>query len=228
MELKQVVRIVRRWWWLGLLPMVVVAGYLIATFQRPATAYQVVLRFMTGTEPADELSSDHDRYYAWLASEYVANGLADFAVTGEFSKAVAARLADDGLAIPAHAIQGSLITDNAQSVMVVYLVWPDAAQAVIIAEAVGAELLASGPEVYPQMDGVGTVARLADVPVAVPLPASLRAQLLQPAIRLLIAAAVGAGLMLTAYTFDPRLHDLADLEETGLHVLATVPRSRRP
>jgi len=225
MEVKQILRVVRRWWWLGLLPVLVVVALLAVTFRPPATAYQVVLRFTTGSEPAATLSPDHDRYYAWLASEYIANGLADLAVTGEFSRAVAARLADDGIAIPAPAIQGSLMTDNAQSVMVVYLTWPDAEQAVTVAEAVGAELLASGPLYYPQMDQVGSVARLADVPVAVPLPTSLRDQLLQPAIRLAIAGAIGGGLMLTAHYFDPHVRDPDELKASGLDVVGTIPRS---
>ena len=225
MELKAILRIVRRWWWLGLLPMLAVAVMLAVTLQPPATAYQVVLRFTAGTQPADELSPDHDRYYAWLASEYVANGLADMAMTSAFSHAVADRLSEQGVDVAAHAIQGAIVTDNAQSVMVVYLTWPDATQAVQVAEAVGAELLASGPAFYPQMDGAGAVARLADRPVAVPLPASLRDQLLQPVIRLAIAAVFGAGLMLAAYVLDPKVRDAADLEPAGLRVVGTIPKS---
>jgi len=223
MELKQIFRIAWRWWWLGLIPVVVVAAYLALTYQTPTTSYQVILRFTTGSEPSPELSPDHDRYYAWLASEYIANGLADLATTSGFSQAVAERLADQQITLPPQAIQGALVTDNAQSVLVVYLTWPDPQQAIAIAEAVGTELLESGPGYYPQMDNVGSVARLADIPIAIPLPPSLRAQILGPAIRLTIAAAAGIGLICLAHYLDPRVREAGDLQATGLRVLGSIP-----
>jgi len=225
MELKKILRIAGRWWWLGLTPVVVVAAYLVTTYQTPATSYQVILRFTTGSEPSPELSPDHDRYYAWLASEYIANGLADLATTSGFNQAVAQRLADQQISVAPQAIQGALVTDNAQSVLVVYLTWPDPQQAVAIAEAVGAELLESGPGYYPQMDNVGSVARLADIPVAIPLPPSLGAQLLGPAIRLAIAAAAGIGLICLTHYLDPRVREAGDLQSTGLRILGSIPRA---
>lgn len=227
MELKQILRIAWRWWWLGLIPVVVVAAYLVLTYQTPAASYQVILRFATGSEPSPELSPDHDRYYAWLASEYIANGLADLATTSSFSQAVVQRLADQHITVAPQAIQGALASDNAQSVLVVYLTWPDPQQAVTIAEAVGAELLESGPGYYPQMDNVGSVARLADVPVAISLPPSLRAQLLGPAIRLATAAAAGAGLIFLAHYLDPRVRETGDLQAAGLRVLGLIPRAKK-
>ncbi len=227
MELKQIFRIAWRWWWLGIIPVVVVAAYLALTYQTPATAYQVILRFTTGSEPSPELSPDHDRYYAWLASEYIANGLADLAATSGFSQAVAERLADRQITVSPQAIQGALITDNAQSVLVVYFTWPDPQQAVAIAEAVGTELLESGPGYYPQMDDVGSVARLADIPVAIPLPPSLRAQILGPAIRLVIASATGIGLICLAHYLDPRVREADDLQAAGFRVLGSIPRARK-
>jgi len=225
MELKQIFRIAWRWWWLGLIPIVVVAAYLATTYQTPATSYQVILRFTTGSEPSPELSPDYDRYYAWLASEYIANGLADLAVTSGFNQAVAQRLAEEQIIVAPQAIQGALVTDNAQSVLVVYLTWPDPQQAVAIAEAVGAELLESGPGYYPQMENVGAVARLADIPVAIPLPPSLAAQLMGPAIRMAIAAAAGIVLICLAHYLDPRVREAGDLQAAGLRVLGSIPRT---
>jgi len=227
MELKQIFRIAWRWWWLGLLPIVVVAAHLALTYQTSATSYQVILRFTTGSEPSPELSPDHDRYYAWLASEYIANGLADLATTSGFSQAVAERLAGRQITVSPQAIQGALVTDNAQSVLVVYFTWPDPQQAVAIAEAVGTELLESGPGYYPQMDDVGSVARLADIPVAIPLPPSLRAQILGPAIRLVIAFAAGIGLICLAHYLDPRVREADDLQAAGFRVLGSIPRTRK-
>lgn len=228
MDLGRLLRLLRRWWWLGLIPVLIVSGYLAITTQPVVTAYQVVLRFTTGGEPASTLSPDHDRYYAWLSSEYIANALADLAVTSGFSQAVSERLTAQNINIAPQAIQGAIVTDHAQSVLVIYITWSDPDQAVALAQTVGDLLLEQGPNYYPQMDRIGKVAKLADIPVAVALPASLRAQLLVPAVRLFIATVAGVGLILFAHLADPRLREPAELEEIGLPLLATIPRLKRP
>ncbi len=227
MELRDIVKILTRWWYLGAIPVLVVTLALVIAYQSPGTAYQVVLRFTTGGEPADHLSPDYDRYYAWLSSEYVANGLADLAVTSRFAAAVAERLSRDGIEVTSQAVQGSIVTDNAQSVMVLYVTWHEPTEAVAIAQAVGTELMEKGPDYYPQMDGLGSIARLADEPVAVPLPPSLRAQLLGPALRIALALAVGLGLTLIAHYTDPWIRDADELESMELPIVGIVPRARK-
>jgi len=213
-ELEQILTAIRRWWWLAVIPVAVVLAYTGATYQAPATYYQVTMRFVAGGQPASALSSDYDRYYAWLSSEYIANALADLAVTERFARTVADRLSDAGLSVPPAAIQ-------------VYVTWPNPAETAIIAETIGSTLLESGPSYYPQMDGIGQVARLADAPAVVELPPSLRARLLGPALRVLIAAGLGLGLVLLANFIDPRIRSCADVEASDLTLLGTIPRLRR-
>ena len=82
-------------WWLVVAPVVVVVIYVATTFTPPGPIYQVVLRFTAGTQPYG-LSEDFDRYYPWVASEYIAKNMAEVAATGAFADAVAARLAVSG------------------------------------------------------------------------------------------------------------------------------------
>jgi hypothetical protein len=224
MDLKQLLKITKRWAWLGALPVIVVALVLAVTYQAPSGAYQVILRFTTGSEPAAELSPNYDRYYAWLASEYVANGLAMFARTGHFARGAADRLAATGIHVAPEAIQGALVTDNVQSVLVLYLTWPDPDQAIAVAEAISAELLETAPRYYPQMQGVGPVAQQADTARANPMAPGLRAQLLGPALRLALAAALGAGLMLAAHFVDPWIREPADIDVGNIELLGVIPR----
>ena len=214
----------RRWWWLGAIPVGVVLALTLVTDNKPATVYQVVLRFTVGGTPAQAISADYDRYYAWLASEYVANGLADLAVTGTFAQAVSDRLTTDGVTIATEAIQNAIVTDNAQSVMILYLTWPNADQVSAIASAVGETLIALGPTYYPQMGGIGPVAQLADPPRPTPLAPSLRAQLLGPVIRLLIAAAIGVALIFLACVLDPAIRQVDDIAIYGIPIVGMVPR----
>lgn len=223
MELRTYWKILIRRWWLVVAPVLVVALYVAATYTSPSPVYQVMMRFAAGTSPAG-LSLDYDRHHSWLASEYIANGLANIAETGAFAQAVAARLADTGLEIAPGTIQPAIVTDNARSILVVYLAWPDAEQIVAIAEAIAAELTGNGAAYFPQLEDVEPAVRLLDAPAPVPLPPGLRTQLMGPAIKIGLAAGIGVALALLWYYLDPTVREAAELEALGLNVLAEIPR----
>lgn len=228
MELRTFLRILWPRWWLVVAPPLVVLAHLLVTYRPPPTVYQVVMRFAAGTVPAG-LSVDYDRYYSWLTSEYIANGLADVARTRVFAEAVATRLAEAGFPTDPTAIQGAIVTDNAQSIAVVYLTWPDPAQAVAVAQAVAAELTENITVYFPQIpwpEEAGPAARLLDPPTPVPLPPSLRAQLMGPAIRLALALGVGVGLALMGHYLDPTVREEEELQALGFPVLARIPPDR--
>lgn len=226
MELRQLMKIGLRWWWLIILPVLGVGLYSGFTYHRPAPTYQVVLRFAAGSDPAG-LSVDYDRYYPWLTSEYIANGLADVARTGAFAEAVQARLAEQGLAVTAGAVQDALSSDNTQSIFVIYLTWPDAAQLPMLAEAVSAELTTNGAAYFPQMQGVGILARRLDAPQPVLVAPSLRAQLLGPGLRLLLALVVGLALAFLAHYLDPTVRESAEIEALGVPIVGAIPHRLR-
>jgi capsular polysaccharide biosynthesis protein len=224
MELRTYWRILIRRWWLVVIPVLVVLAYIGLTYSPPPTAHQVVMRFSAGTIPAG-LSTDYDRYYPWLTSEYIANGLADVAETGAFAQAVAERLEDErNLSIPATTIQGAIVTDNAQSILVVYLTWADAEQAQAVGEAIALELTTSGATYLPQLEGLDPALRQLDEPAPIPLPPGLRAQLLGPSIRVGLALVAGIGLALLWNYLDPTIHQAEEVEELGLDVVAKIPR----
>jgi capsular polysaccharide biosynthesis protein len=223
MELRTYWRILIRRWWLVLAPVVVVLIHTVVTYQAPPTVYQVVMRFSAGTPPAG-LSLDYDRYYPWLTSEYIANGLADVAETGAFAQAVSERLNDEGVEVDAAAIQGAIVTDNAQSIMVVYLIWPDADQARTVGAAIAAELTLNSAMFLPQIEGLEPALSLLDDPVPAPVLPGLRDRLLGPALRIGLALAVGVGLALLWQYLDPTIRDAEELEELGLDLVARIPR----
>jgi hypothetical protein len=196
MELRTYAKILLRRWWLVVTPLVVVVVYVVATYAPPVTSYRVVMRFSAGSVPAG-LSVDYDRYYPWLTSEYIANGLADVAETGVFAQAVAARLGEAGQDVAPDAVQGAIVTE---------------------------ELTQNSGAYYPQLEGLEPVVRLLDEPAVAALPPSLRAQLTGPAIRVGLALFVGVGLAFLWHYLDPTVHDAEELEELGVDVLARIPR----
>ena len=226
MELLTYWKILIRRWWLIVVPVLVVILYVAVTYTPPGAVYQVVMRYASGTNPAG-LSEDYDRYYPWLTSEYVANGLADVAVTGTFAQAVSSRLAETGHEIPPAAIQPAIVTDNAQSILVVYLTWPSAEQITAVAEAIIAELTGNSAVYFPQLEGIEPAVRLLDTPTPVPLPPGLRTQLMGPAIKIGLVLIVGVALALLWHYLDPTIRETAELEDVGLVVLVEIPRRRR-
>ncbi len=226
MELQQILKVLLRWWWLVALPILVVVAYLGLTYQPPSTSYQVVLRFATGTEPPG-VSLDYDRYYPWLTSEYIANGLADIARTGAFAQAVAARAQVDNVNVPPAAIQSAIVTDNAQSVMVLYMTWSNPEELTTLALAASEELTQNGPTYYPQMKNTGSVAQRLDEPIPTPMPPSLKARLVGPGLRLALAGSVGLALAFLAHYLDPVIHERSEVEMLGVPILMEIPRKHR-
>ena len=223
MELRTYWKILLRRWWLVAAPAFVVLLYVILTYTPPGPVYQVVMRFAAGTVPAG-LSEDYDRYYPWLTSEYIANGLADVAETGVFAQAVAARLAEQGLQIPAGGIQPAIVTDNAQSILVVYLTWPSGEQITTIAQAIIAELTENGGAYYPQLEGIEPAVRLLDTPAPTPLTPGLRVQLMGPVIKVGLAVVLGVALAFLFHYLDPTVREAAELDSLGVDVLVEIPR----
>jgi capsular polysaccharide biosynthesis protein len=221
MELRIYWKILLRRWWLVVVPVLVVAVYTATTYRPPAPVYQVAMRFAAGTEPAG-LSEDYDRYYAWATSEYIANGLADAAKGEVFARAVASRLEEAGL--QSGDIQPRIATDSDQSILVVYLTWPDAEQSVVVADAIAAELSENGAAYFPQLEGVEPAVRPLDAPSPVPLVPGLRTQLMGPAVKIGLALVVGVSLALLWHYLDPTVREAEELEEMGLAVLAEVPK----
>lgn len=227
MRLVDYARVLLRWWWLALLPAIVVAAITAITYRPPAVSYQVAMRFAAGLLPERAPGVyTYDRYYEWLTSEYVTNGLKDVVRTGLFAEAVSARMAAAGRSIPAGQIQGAIASDHAQSIFVVYVTWPDAAQAVELAGAIAAELSENSAAYWPQLaEAPGSPVRLLDRPAPAPVAPPLRDRLDLIA-RVVVALAAGVALAFVAHALDPLVRDPRDLERAGLSVIGRIPSQR--
>ena len=210
-------------------------AYTGATFEKPPTLYQAHVNFTAGLPP--ELKADdytYDGYYAWLTSEFIANGLADVVRRERFAAAVSARLdaqgvrMPDGTPIPSGAIQGAIASDNAQSLFVVYVTWGDPDTLLAITAAVASELTERAGDYFPQLQGLPTApVRQVDAPVPAAQLPGLRAQLTGPAVRVVLGLTVGLALVFLLHYLDPTIHDRTELEGMGYEVLGEIPRRSR-
>lgn len=224
MELRRYWTIFKRRWWLIAIPAFVVLVVGLATYKQPTTTYTAGVRFIVGQDPGREAAiADEQRYYNWLTSEYVVNGLADWARGGGFATAVSENLAAQGIDIPAGAIQGSIATDNVRSMLTLSMNYgnPDALNA-MMTEAI-AVLTTRNAEGLPQLDDLNAELVLLDDIHVNPVSAGVRSQLDLP-IRLLLAIGAGIGLALLVEYLDPTIRDRREVEAVGLQILGEIPR----
>ncbi len=220
MELRTLLKILKRYWYLVVLPPVLVGVFTLITYRAPATAYASMLRFAVGYAPEQQTTSLYDRKYpAWLTSEYIAGGLSDWAKTGDFAQAVAETA---GNGITAGEVASSLVSDHLRSIVVLYLNGGDADRLTAIGTATIQVLQQRNNVVFPQ-NGAGATVTALDGVVVAPAAPSLRNRLDIP-IRLALGLALGVVLAFLAWYFDPRIRDKADAEAIGLNIIVEIPK----
>lgn len=222
MELRRYWKMLRRRWLLIAIPTAIVLIVGLVSYTPPPPLYNVGVRFIVAQAPsAAAATTDEQRYYNWLTSEYIVNGLADWVRGGAFAAAVSQELAQQGLEVPPGAIQ--IVPDNARSMLTLSLVHGDAEALAAMIQAAITVLVEQNATALPQLGGETATLVQLDQPVVNQLPGGLRSQLDLP-LRVLLALGAGLGLALLAEYLDPTIRDREELEEVGLSILGEIPR----
>jgi capsular polysaccharide biosynthesis protein len=223
MELHAYAGILRRWWMLVVVPLVVIGGYGLATYRRPATTYGASVRFTASLAPTVSGQGFDPTYYSWLTSEYIVGSLADWIKTGSFAQAVSDELARQGTTISATEVQAALSSDYVRSQLILIVNSGSADDTAAIADAAIKVLQTRNAEAFPQLGGVNAAVTALDTPNVGPSVPGLRALVDLP-IRLGLGLAVGLALAFAAHTLDPYVRTRDDLARLGLAVLAEIPK----
>jgi len=227
MELRRYWAILRRYWLLALIPAALVLALGLATWRPAPTVYNAGVRFIVGQPPGSAAAEfDEQRYYNWLASEYVVNGLTDWIRGGRFAAAVSQRLAAQGIDAPPGLIQGGLAVDNARSMLTVSLTMADPDLLQHVLAGVVTVLTEDNAAALPQLGGQRAVLTQLDEPVVNAIAPGIRGQLDLP-LRVALALLAGLGLALLAHYIDPTVRDRAELERVGLPILGQIPKEKR-
>ncbi len=227
MELRAYWRIlVRRWWWpVGL---ALAVGLLTVILQRPwqprPLTYRATMRFNVGIKP-ERIPGvyTYDRYYTMLASEYLVDDMGEIVRSQAFASAVSARLAEQGITVPAGAIGASTQPGKLHRILTVTVTWGDQAQLMAIADALVATLTQGSAEFFGQFSAEEADVRLIDPPQVGIVPRPAREQLDLP-LRILLALAAGAALAFLLDYLDDSVRDRGDVESLGLPILGEIPR----
>lgn len=224
MELRRYWQILKRRWLLIFIPVVVVAVVVVVTYQAPPTYYNVGMHYLVSQNPSSgAATADEQRYYNWLTSEYIVNGLTDWVQGGEFATAVSQQLTENGYDIPPGAIQGSLAADNVRSKLEISLNNPDPEALAAMMDAVTIVVQQQNSNALPQLGGETAVVVPLSEPVVNQISLGIRSQLDLP-VRLLVALIAGIGLALLVEYLDPTIREARELEAIGLSVLAEIPK----
>jgi len=223
MELLAFWKIFRRRWLLVLIPPLVVALFSVVTYQPPpAPGFNVGVNFIVAQSPSPGADLvDEDRYYNWLGSEYIVNGLADWAVSGNFKTAVSSQLAQEN--IDAAPGSFSVIASNVRSKLQISIQHGNAETLAHIIDAAITVLSEQNADALPQLGGETAVLVLLDEPIVTPLPRSL-SSLLDIPLRVAIGIAAGLGLALLVEYLDPTIRNRQEAEEMGFAVLGEIPK----
>ena len=227
MELRAYWKVLKRRWLLILVPALVVLAVGLATYTPPPPAYNVGVRFIVGQLPAAAAAlEDEERLANWQASEYVVNGLTDWAHGLKFAQMVSERLAAQGIEVPASTIMSGLHADNTRSMMQLSLTYggdPDVLRAMMLA-AIDVLQTENG-NALPQLAGTPATLLVLDEPVVNLISAGIRHQL-DLLLRLILALGAGLGLAFLVEYLDPTLRGREELEELSLPVLGEIPRHK--
>ena len=225
MELRAFYAIFRRRWLLVLIPPLVVALFSAVTYQPPpAPGYNVGVNFLVAQPPTPSADlADQERYYNWLSSEYIVNGLTDWAVSGSFKTAVSNQLAQEGLEVPPDSF--SVGAENVRSRLQISIQHGDAETLAQIVNAAITVLREQNADALPQLGGETAVLTLLDEPFVTPLPRSL-SSLLDIPLRIAIGLAAGVGLALLVEYLDPTIRSREEAEAMGFAILGEIPKQK--
>jgi capsular polysaccharide biosynthesis protein len=223
MELRLYAHILLRRWPLVLIPALVVLLLGLVTYNPPAPAYNVGVRFLVGQDlPAMDTDWGEERYYNWLASEYIVNSVADWVKGTEFAAAISAQLALEGVDVPPGSIQAGLVPDNERSTFTLSFSHGDAETAAAVMEAAILVLQRDNASAIPPIANEPAMVAPIDDPIVTPLPPSLRSRLDLP-LRIVLAVGVGIGLAFLVEYLDPTVRHRKEVEAMGLTILGEIP-----
>jgi len=227
MELRQYWAIIRRWWWIPVLTVLLTLALTLVT-QRPwqvqPAAYTTSLSFSVGVQPQSQASGE-EAYYTALASEYLLDDLAEVVRGSEFAAAVSQRLQAEGITVPPSALQGSTQAGKLHRIMTVGITWGNPDELAAIGDAVASTIEQEAATFMPRLFAQNGAAYLVNRGGVGAVGPGLREQLELP-LRLLIALAAGIALAFLVDYLDDRIRGREDVERLGLPVVGEIPRRK--
>lgn len=227
MELKYYWHILWKRAWIPALLVAMVAAVSLLTRQSLPPSYSTTMRFTVGVKPQEIPNQyNYDSYYAWLASEYLADDMTAIVSSQAFANDVNRRLAETGssLQIPPGVIGGVTIAEKQHRILRLNLGWGNPTELARMAAAVVTVMEEDSPQYITQLGTPGALIKIIDMPTPPAANPPSLTQKLELPVRLLLALAAGLVLAFLLDYLDDSVRSRAELEALGLPVLAEVPK----
>lgn len=239
MELNLIWNVLRRWWWLIAVPIVITLLWALPALPdalSPPVTYGTTIRFTAAAPPSAENaiaaatdpqarsgSYEDTAYVPWLASEYLVFNLPQWITSTSFANAVSRELTAQGLEVNSDDLRRAFAADANRSILQVAIGWDNEAELEQIA-AVAIEILQTQSQDYfPQLASSPAIVIPLDEVEVVQTAPPLTTRL-QPFVRVFIGLVFGVALAFLATYLDQTIYATDDLENAGLVVLASVPK----
>jgi capsular polysaccharide biosynthesis protein len=223
MELMWVWRVLRRWWWLVLIPTVIAgvfAGRELLSSRSVGGGFSTTLRYSAAQVLQAIPGRDGDFQDVWLASELTVNALTDWVRSSSFREEIQQALGD-GVGVDVG--QLGVVADNKRSVGLLTLSYPDADGLAQINSAAVVVLQTRAQAYFPQLGGEPAQVTILDTPVVTPAPPPITNRI-APLIRVALALLAGVGLAFLAEYLDPTVQRREQVEALGVPVVGTLPK----
>lgn len=233
MEFYAIWNLIRRRWWLILLPGVAALAATAPQLKNvisPPVTYSVAIRLTAAAPPNAEIEGvttpyEDNVYVPLLASEYVVVNMPHWIASDRFAAEVHDVLSETGIDIPAADLQGAFAADSFRSILVLYVGWDDPDEIRAISQAAVTVLQTRNQAYFPMFAAVPVeVVPLDDIEVTEAAP-PITARL-DPLIRVAIGFAAGVGLAVLAEYLDMTVRSRREVEALGLRVIGEIPRER--
>ncbi len=217
MELLQILRILWRWWWLVLIPVVIAAALALPSLRSAPGGFSEHITYSAMQVLSAIPRAEGDYQDIWLSSELTVNAFTDWVKGAAFRDEIAKIVPDANLGAL------GIAADNAHSVGTIDLSYPDANGLQAIGNAVVTVLSTRSQAYFAQLGGQpAQVTILGQSPVtAAPPPLADRFGAL---IRVGLGLLAGIGLAFLAHYLDPMLRRREDVESLGIPVIGAIPR----
>lgn len=223
MEFVLLIRILRRRWWLIVIPVLVATVLVIPSFFNSGSAvsggFNTQIRY-SAAQQFNLPERDGDYQDVWLASELTVNAFTDWVRSSSFREEVQTQLGDSPIEL---GLMG-IAADNARSVGVIYLSYPEADGLATLSNTVISVLVNRNQAYFPQLGGDPAQVTILEQPTinAAPPPLTNR---FAPLIRIGVALIAGLFLAFAVEYFDPTVHHRDELEKLGLPIIASIPKN---
>lgn len=222
MEVISLIRILRRRWWLISIPVVIAIVFTIPSLLNDGSAVSGGFNTQIRYSAAQEFNlpeRDGDYQDVWLASELTVNAFTDWVRSSSFREEIQNEIDSSAVNL---ALLG-IAADNARSVGVIYLSYPDADTLESLSNTVISVLVNRNQAYFPQLGGDPAQVTILDEPTITAAPPPLTNRF-APLIRIGVALLGGLVLAFAVEYFDPRLHHPDDLRTLGIQIITTIPK----